>query len=70
MTNGWFQRNLYLFSPLPRGMVQFDSYFSLRLKPPDGSGAIRFSSESLLITRWWFQLFFMFTPEIGEDEPI
>ena len=21
-------------------------------------------------TRWWFQTFFMFTPKIGEDEPI
>ena len=21
-------------------------------------------------SRWWFQIFFIFTPKIGEDEPI
>ena len=23
-----------------------------------------------IYTRWWFQIFFIFTPKIGEDEPI
>ena len=23
-----------------------------------------------VLTRWWFQIFFIFTPKIGEDDPI
>ena len=27
-------------------------------------------SHRITIAGWWFQSFFMFTPKIGEDEPI
>ena len=32
------------------------------------SGRVSFGRKSG--SRWWFQIFFIFTPKIGEDEPI
>ena len=44
-TRWWFQ--IFLFSPLPEEMIQFDEYFSNGLKPPTRENIVSCSSSSL-----------------------
>ena len=37
---------------------------------PIPKGNIKYAWHFITSTRWWFQRFFIFTPKIGEDEPI